>query len=196
MPEKRLIIYGRASFVFVWRPMKKEDPNDDDKYGLTLLVPKDAEGTKSIKQLSAMAKVALNTKLPGKKPKEVNWPIKDGDKNCDEYPEQEGCYVLHMKSFHRPPGVVDRNKNRIDGHSPETLQSGDWVNVSATCYGYTKGKKGVGINVQNIQLVKKGEPLDGNIPPEKEDFPNYEDDGDTDYDSGSEEEEDGHSIFG
>lgn len=68
-----------------------------------------------------------------------------------------------------PPYLMDDNgmpqKDRQYGGSkydPQFIVSGDYIRVSLRFYAYAvKGKKGISCALNNIQLLKKGEPLGG-----------------------------------
>lgn len=160
----------RGSFVSLDKPALPPGETDEAKarYQITIVLPKKdpfwKEAAAAIKE-AAMAKWG---KLP---PKMVN-PIKDGDENVDDdgelkYPEFAGCYTLQA-STKRRPGVVNAQLQPI--LDPDELYSGAYYRATIGTYtwDHPTGGKGVSFNLNNVQKVKDGEPLDGSTSADKD----------------------------
>ena len=159
----------RASYVNVFKP--RETRNDDGstkkQYSIALLIPKG--DTQTMKALKAAAEAAKEKKWGGKPPSGLKMPWHDGDgdkPNGGEYgPECKGHWVVNANAnVENPPKVVDRQVRPI--LDPAGFKSGDYCHVSLNLFGYDNKRKGVGVGLGNIQLVRSGEPLGSQRAPE------------------------------
>lgn len=168
----------RLAFVHALEPDASFD-NQNPKYSVVVIIPKDDKKTLS-KIKSAVEAATENGKASrwgGKLPKGLNKPLRDGDEDMEDYPEFEGSYFMRVSSTTKP-GIIDRHKNPID--SPDDIYSGCYARVSMNMFPYSKsGNNGVSAGLNNIQVLRDGEPCGGRASAEHDfddDFvDNYED---------------------
>src|SRR6266545_3743702 len=160
--------------VFVPRLGVNAKPGDEKKYSVVLTYPK-AEAQKVLAPLRAAALAVADAKWPGKGAaivKAMRWPvIADGDErlNGDGEPMFPGEFFVTAKrneSFGQP-GVVDRKVQTI--LDPKEVYSGVTVIAQVNLYPYDNplGGKGVGVGLNNLQVVKATPRRDGRIPAEE-----------------------------
>ncbi|HNW87747.1 MAG TPA: DUF2815 family protein [Candidatus Limiplasma sp.] len=161
------VVTGEAllSYVNILRPAKKRNPNESEKYKVTVLIPKTDLATMArINAAIEATKQAGATEKWGGLPNYVPSPVYDGDgvrpKDKSEFgPECKGRWVLTANST-RKPEVVDANRNPIMNESE--IYSGISGRVSMTFFAYNKdGNKGVGCSLDNVQKLRDGVPLAG-----------------------------------
>jgi hypothetical protein len=150
---------------------RKNERNGKDEFSTQILIPK--TDTATLAALKAAAKEALMTKFGDKVPKNVGNPLRDGDTETktDGSPlgrEYQGHYFCNVKSTSKP-GAIDAHGNDLIGS--DDIVSGDFVRVSLNAYAYSQtGNNGVSFGLNNILLVKKGQPLGGAKPSAADDF--------------------------
>lgn len=160
------VITGRArlSYAHLTTPFKDpEDPPEDARYSVTILIPKsDEETLKKLRKAEEDAiAYGIKSKWGGERPHKVKSVIKDGD-NPDDFeskPGEEvaGHWVFTARSKSRP-GIVDRDLNPI--LDATEIYSGMYGRVSVSSFPYTfKGSKGTSFALNNVQKVADGEPL-------------------------------------
>jgi len=170
-----------GSFVHLTKPSLPPGETDTDKarYQITIILPKKDPFWKD----AAAAIKAQATEKWGKIPAKFVNPIRDGDENVDDdgnlkYPETAGCYTLQA-STKRRPGIVDAKLQPIT--DPDELYSGAFYRATVGTYAWDHptGGKGVSFNLNNVQKVRDGEPLDGSTSADKDfaDFAEEEGDG-------------------
>jgi len=161
----------RASYVNVFKS-RVNDLSGDSEFSMQILIPKKDKAT--VKLIKEAMKVAAADKFKDKIPKKMWNPLRDGDKEGvggvpeDVEPGSEPYgkhYFMNIKNK-RKPQVVDQNKQHVI--DPDSFVSGDYCRVHINAFGFdTKGNKGVSFGLNSIQIVKKGEPLDGRVAAEK-----------------------------
>ena len=150
---------------------RKNEMNGKDEFSTQILIPKTDKET--LNALKAAAKEALATKFGDKVPKNVRNPLRDGDTETktDGSPlgkEYAGHFFCNVKSTSKP-GAIDSHGNDLIGS--DDIVSGDYVRVSLNAYAYSQaGNNGVSFGLNNILLVKKGQPLGGAKPSAADDF--------------------------
>jgi hypothetical protein len=155
----------RGSYVNIFTP--KQDDQGKDKWSMTVLIPKN--DTQQLQRLRVAQKTAIVAKYGDKPPPGLKSTIYDGDgvRPSDGQPfgaECKGHYVMSVSSTKRP-GIVDGNVQPILDASK--VVSGDYFNVEVNAFCYeNKGNKGVSFGLNNVQWVRKGEPLSGQRRPE------------------------------
>ena len=164
----------RGSYVNIFQA-RKNDLNGKMEYSMQLLIPK--ESKKTLASIKKVSQAALTNKFGDNIPKNCRKALRDGDEPDDDgnpmRAEYLGHYYVNVKNS-RAPGIVDQSRQPLLEASE--LISGDYVRVSLNAYGYNeKGNKGVALGLNNVQLVSKGDPLDGSTTAE-EDFDELEDD--------------------
>lgn len=160
----------RASYFSALAPRKNE-LSGKDEYSTQILIPK--TDTATIAALKAAAKEALVAKFGDKIPKNIRNPLRDGDTETkqDGSPlgkEYQGHFFCNVKSTSKP-GAIDTHGNDLIG--ADDIVSGDYIRVSLNAYAYSQaGNNGVSFGLNNILLVRKGEPLGGAKPSAAADF--------------------------
>jgi hypothetical protein len=150
---------------------RKNEMNGKDEFSTQILIPKTDKET--LAALKAAAKEALVAKFGDKVPKNIRNPLRDGDTETktDGSPlgkEYAGHFFCNVKSTAKP-GAVDKHGNDLLGS--DDIVSGDYIRVSLNAYAYSQaGNNGVSFGLNNILLVKKGEPLGASKPSAAADF--------------------------
>lgn len=150
---------------------RKNEMNGKDEFSTQILIPKTDKET--LAALKAAAKEALVAKFGDKVPKNIRSPLRDGDTETksDGSPlgkEYQGHMFCNVKSTTKP-GAVDKHGNDLLGS--DDIVSGDYIRVSLNAYSYSQaGNNGVSFGLNNILLVRKGEPLGGTKPSAAADF--------------------------
>jgi hypothetical protein len=150
---------------------RKNEMNGKDEFSTQILIPKTDKDT--LTALKAAAKVALASKFGDKIPKNVRNPLRDGDTETktDGSPlgkEYAGHFFCNVKSTSKP-GAIDTHGNDLIGS--DDIVSGDYIRASLNAYAYSQaGNNGVSFGLNNLLLVRKGEPLGGAKPSAAADF--------------------------
>ncbi|MBR2286951.1 MAG: DUF2815 family protein [Clostridia bacterium] len=177
----KVIIPCRISFANIWEA--KSINGGDEKYSVSLLIPKEDKATlgKIQKAVEAAKEDAKGKKWGGKIPPNLKLPLRDGDIDRPDDENYAGHMFLNATSKDAPQ-IVDRKVQPI--LDPMECGSGDYCNVSVNFYGFAaSGNKGVAAGLGNIQKVKDGERLAGKAPAA------------SDFDE-IEGEDDGAEVFG
>lgn len=159
----------RGSYLNLWEPRAGQE-GQTAKYSMTLLIPK--TDTVTVNKIKAAQEAAIQAKWPSKRPAKVDLTMHDGDgvKPSTGEPfgkECKGHYVMTVSSKTQP-GVVDQSVQAILDRG--AIVSGDYFRVSINAYGYdTGGKRGVSFGLNNVQFLRKGEPL-GSVARPQDDF--------------------------
>lgn len=153
----------RLSFVNIFTPDEK-----DDKYSVTILVPKTDVETKARidAAIEAAKEKGRTANWNGQIPPVVPVPVYDGDgvRPSDGMPFGEECkghwvFTASSKATQKPE-VVDLGGNPIMNHSE--VYSGCYGRVSVNFFPYAfGGKKGIGAGLGNVQKLRDGESLGG-----------------------------------
>jgi Protein of unknown function (DUF2815) len=158
---------GRASYLNAFTP-RLNDLSGKEEYSMSFLIPK--SDTDTIHKL----KRAANTAAQGKwgdvksRPAGIRSPFRDGDEERPEDPAYQGHIWINIKSNQKPT-VVDARMNPVI--DPREFVSGDYCRVSVNAAAYAhKANKGVSFWLNNIQVVRKGEPLSGGARRAESDF--------------------------
>lgn len=155
----KVIIPCRISFANIWEA--KSINGGDEKYSVSLLIPKEDKATlgKIQKAVEAAKEDAKGKKWGGKIPPNLKLPLRDGDIDRPDDENYAGHMFLNATSKDAPQ-IVDRKVQPI--LDPMECGSGDYCNVSVNFYGFAaSGNKGVAAGLGNIQKVKDGERLAG-----------------------------------
>lgn len=157
---------ARLSFTHLFEPYAN-NPGQEAKYSVTVLVPKSDIATKQrIDTAETAAKHSGVSKCwNGAMPPLVASAVHDGDgvrPNGEAFGEEcRGCWVFTASSK-QPPQVVDINLNPIINQSD--VYSGCYARVCVNFFPYnSNGKRGIGIGLQAVQKLEDGEPLGGRI---------------------------------
>jgi hypothetical protein len=170
----RLILRNvRFSYFKAFAP--STSPSGKLQYSTAVLLPKDHPQIADICK-AFDAEVAAKWPDLKKRPKPLHSPLRDADAEAeaagsDPDPNYAGHYFMNLSASAKDksgadlpaPGVIDGAKQPA---SPQQWGSGDYGNVSVTLYpipemaGY---KKGIAAALNNVQFVRKGEPMGGRV---------------------------------
>lgn len=180
MAEKLTLGPVRCTFPSLHEPKKfKGAAEGSEKYGIKVLIPKNDKVTikKVVDHYTAAIDAVGDWKTELKKmvkdtaKNDLTYGIlKDGDainaardaEGKSEVAEYAGHYVLTLSrksggNWGRPTVVGPDATPIPQMEVAESIRSGFYVNVSATCYTYSKPKAGVTYTLQGVQLVKPAE---------------------------------------
>lgn len=158
----------RMSYAHLFKPYAAM-PNQEEKYSVTVLVPKADVDTMGRIQaaIDAAKQRGVSEKWNGQCPPIVQSPVYDGDgvRPSDGMPfgpECKGHWVFTASAKQDyPPEIVDRGSNPIINQSE--VYSGMYGRVNVNFFPYTfGGKKGIGCGLNCVQKTRDGEPLSGN----------------------------------
>lgn len=165
MSDTKVILTNvRFSFPYVFAPHAFK-AGDDEKYRLVILIDKDDDANldKIEDAIDAAAKAS-------KEPLGKKWdsPLHDGDEDKPEDEVFADTFYLNSNS-NTKPAVVDENLDPI--LDKEDFYAGCVGNVSVTFKAYnTKGGKGVGCYLNNVQKTDDGERIGARKATAEEDF--------------------------
>lgn len=153
-PKKVTTPRFRVSFPNVFKPRKKDKPEDADKWGLTMLFTKDTD----LSAMKAACKAAAQEEWGDKIPKNLVMPFRDGDEK--DYDGYAGMTFVNVSS-NQEPGVCDRNP-KVKLTSEQEFYAGCYARATLRAFAYDyKGKKGVSFGLNNIQKLDDGESFSG-----------------------------------
>jgi len=136
---------GTAAYAWLDKPDTKFDA--EGKYKLTLVLSKDAEGSKEF----AAGIMEAHEKSGGHA---GNSPVKDGDKPLGRTggvkEEFKGSWLISFKSKFQPK-FVDAKKQSLDGTNVR-IMSGDVVRVAFTRFDFDRG---ISLRLAAVQLIEK-----------------------------------------
>lgn len=158
------VITGKVRFSFAKQLyVPKANDKGINKYSVTALIPKTDKAT--YQRMCDAAEFIKRSKFPGKDEdfyKAQPRTIHDGDgvkpSTGEKYgAECKGCWVVSVASNERPE-VVDADTQPL----LEQINSGDYGRVSLNAYWFDTGaNKGVTFGLNNVQLLERGERIDG-----------------------------------
>ena len=153
----------RWSYANVWEP--KSINGSTPKYSVSLIVPKsDTETVDKIKKAIKAAYDEGQTKLKGNsksvpKLEAIKTPLRDGDVERPDDPVYANAYFINANAK-TAPEVVDANLNPVITRSE--VYSGVYGRASISLYAFnSNGNKGIACGLNNLQLIRPGEPLGG-----------------------------------
>lgn len=153
----------RWSYANVWEP--KSINGGTPKYSVSLIIPKSDKAT--IQKIKAAIEAAYKegeTKLKGNGKSipslvSLKTPLRDGDIDRPDDPAYENAYFINANS-NTAPGIVDSTCNPVLDRSQ--VYSGVYGRASITFYAFnSNGNRGIACGLQNLQLIREGEPLGG-----------------------------------
>ena len=163
----------RFSYCNLFQP-RAQQPGQEPKYSITVLVPKSNVAAKAA--IDAAVNAAIDAGVAkvwgGIRPPQPAICVHDGDgpRPSDGMPFGEECkghwvFTASCKAD-RPPQVVDANIQSILQQSD--VYSGMYGRVSVTFFAYSNSvKKGIGCGLNAVQKLRDGEPLGGHISAEE-----------------------------
>lgn len=142
-------------FVSLFTPVAGPGGEGEAKYRITLVWPKKQEPLleefKKAVQEVAIAKWGPTAPKLLKEGK-LKMPLRDGDEKADQYPEFKGTVFMTASST-RQPGVVDKKVQPV--MDQEEAYSGCVYRASVALFAFDRaGSKGIGVGLNNIQVVK------------------------------------------
>ena len=144
----------RWSYANVWEP--KSINGGAAKYSVSLIIPK------SDTQTVAKIKAAIKN------------PLRDGDVERPDDPAYANAYFVNANSA-TAPGIVDADRNPVLTRSE--VYSGVYGRASINFYAFnSNGNKGIACGLNNLQLIRAGEPLGGKASAESDFATDAEDD--------------------
>ena len=153
----------RWSYANVWEP--KSVNGGTPKYSVCLIIPK--SDTKTVSKIKAAIEAAYaedESKLNGNDRSvpsltSIKTPLRDGDVERPDDPAYAGCYFINAISS-TAPGIVDADLNPVLTRSE--VYSGVYGRASISLYAFNlNGNRGIACFLNNLQLIRAGEPLSG-----------------------------------
>lgn len=157
---------ARLSFTHLFEPYAN-NPGQEAKYSVTVLVPKSDIATKQrIDAAITAAKQQGVTKCwGGAMPPVVAIAVHDGDgvrPNGEPFGEECKGHWVFTASSKQAPQVVDIGLNPVINQTD--VYSGCYARVCVNFFPYnSNGKRGIGIGLQAVQKLEDGEPLGGRV---------------------------------
>ena len=162
----------RFSYVHLLEPYAFGD--EDPKYSLTILIPKNTDNGvatyNAIKEaIQAAAERGAQKHFGGRIPTNVVNTLKDGDTETDDMgdlrniknPEYKGHWYMSLRS-NKKPIILDSQRNPITDELD--VYSGVYGRVALTTFAYSgDGRRGVSAFLNHVQILRDGEPLGGEI---------------------------------
>lgn len=153
----------RWSYANVWEP--KSINGGTPKYSVSLIIPK--SDTKIVAKIKAAIEAAYQegqSKLKGNSKSvpplaAIKTPLRDGDIERPDDPAYANAYFINANSA-TAPGIVDADRNPVLTRSE--VYSGVYGRASINLYAFnSNGNKGIACGLNNLQLIRAGEPLGG-----------------------------------
>ena len=153
----------RLSYANVWEP--KSINGGDPKYSCSIIIPK--TDTVTIEKIRRAIEAAYHEgegKLKGNSKflpalEDLKLPLRDGDRERKGDPNYAGCMFINANSS-AAPGIVDIDRQPILERSE--VYSGVYGRASINLYAFnSNGNKGIACGLNNLQLIRAGEPLGG-----------------------------------
>ena len=169
----------RWSYANVWEP--KSINGGTPKYSVSLIIPK--SDTKTVAKIKAAIQAAYEegaAKLKGNGKSvpplsAIKNPLRDGDVERPDDPAYAGAYFINANSA-TAPGIVDSDCNPVLNRSD--VYSGVYGRASISLYAFnSNGNRGIACSLNNLQLIRAGEPLGGKASAESD----FETDDDEDF---------------
>ncbi len=153
----------RWSYANVWEP--KSINGGTPKYSVSLIIPK--SDTRTVAKIKAAIEAAYHegeSKLKGSGKSapplaSIKIPLRDGDVERPDDPAYADAYFVNANAT-TAPGIVDADRNPVLTRSE--AYSGVYGRASISLYAFnSNGNKGIACGLNNLQLIRAGEPLGG-----------------------------------
>ena len=153
----------RWSYANVWEP--KSINGGAPKYSISLIIPK--SDTVTVAKIKAAIEAAYQegqAKLKGNAKSVpalslIKNPLRDGDVERPDDPAYADSYFINANSA-TAPGIVDADRNPVLTRSE--VYSGVYGRASISFYAFnSNGNRGIACGLNNLQLLRAGEPLGG-----------------------------------
>ncbi|MDY3910249.1 MAG: DUF2815 family protein [Eubacterium sp.] len=157
--KNRIIVPCRLAYMNCWTPSSNYN---NKRYSLVALISKkDNKTIELVQNTIELVKEQSADKWGGTIPNMIRLPLHDGDVEKPDNPIFQKNYYLNAKSK-TAPQIVDEMVNPIVDHSQ--IYAGCYGNVSLVFYPYNVGgNKGIGVALGNIQKIKDGPFLNGQV---------------------------------
>ena len=157
----------RLSYEHLTKPYANaNNPGQDPRFSVTLLIPKADVATKADidQSIRAAYEKGVSDNWKGARPQLRNALIYDGDGFRNDGskfgPECAGHWVITAASK-RKPGVVHVSNLNVE-LAPQDIYSGMYARVTLNFYPFdVSGNRGVGCGLGNVMKTRDGEPLSG-----------------------------------
>ena len=168
----------RWSYVNAWEA--KSINGGAPKFSVSLVIPK--SDTKTVAKIKAAIEAAYQegqAKLKGNGKTvpplaAIKTPLRDGDVERPDDPAYANAYFINANSS-TAPGIVDADRNPVLTRSQ--VYSGVYGRASINLYAFnSNGNKGIACGLNNLQLIRAGEPLGGKASAESDFATEDEDD--------------------
>ncbi|MGG1601189.1 DUF2815 family protein, partial [Paenibacillus naphthalenovorans] len=147
----------RLSYCHIFEP--RPDDNGEEKYSVSILVPKDDKDT--LRKIKAAVDAAVeqgkSSKWGGKVPANLKKPLRDGDEERPDDEAYAGHYFFNATSktkpgIAKPVGKGPDGKVKFQEITDSTeVYSGCYAKVSINFYPYdAKGNRGVAAGLNNV----------------------------------------------
>ena len=153
----------RWSYANVWEP--KSINGGTPKYSISLIIPKsDPVTVAKIKAAIEAAYQEGQAKLKGNAKSVpalslIKNPLRDGDVERPDDAAYSDSYFINANSA-TAPGIVDADRNPVLTRSE--VYSGVYGRASISFYAFnSNGNRGIACGLNNLQLLRAGEPLGG-----------------------------------
>lgn len=153
----------RWSYANVWEP--KSINGGTPKYSISLIIPK--SDTRTVAKIKAAIEAAYHegeSKLKGSGKSvpplaTIKIPLRDGDVERPDGSAYANAYFVNANAT-TAPGIVDADRNPVLTRSE--VYSGVYGRASISLYAFnSNGNKGIACGLNNLQLIRAGEPLGG-----------------------------------
>ena len=153
----------RWSYANVWEP--KSINGGTPKYSISLIIPK--SDTVTVAKIKAAIEAAYQegqAKLKGNAKSVpalslIKNPLRDGDVERPDDTAYADSYFINANSA-TAPGIVDADRNPVLTRSE--VYSGVYGRASISFYAFnSNGNRGIACGLNNLQLLRAGEPLGG-----------------------------------
>jgi hypothetical protein len=168
----------RWSYLAVWEP--RSINGSTPKYSVSLIIPKSDRATvQKVKSAIEAAYAEGEAKLKGSGKTvptlaSLKTPLRDGDIDRPDDAAYENAYFINANSA-TAPGIVDADRNPVLNKGD--VYSGVYGKASIAFYAYnSNGSRGIACGLNNLQLLRDGEPLGGRASAESDFATDDEDD--------------------
>jgi hypothetical protein len=146
----------RISYANLFTPRKND--KGEDEFGGQLIIPK--TDTRTLELIRTEAE-RVSVKKWGVTGKTGPTTLRDGDTDPKTRGKSEYAGMMFMSVRSKTqPGIVDTQRQPVI--DPRAIVSGDYIRADIAAYAYdSKGNKGVSFFLNNVQFLRKGEPLSG-----------------------------------
>jgi hypothetical protein len=178
--DKLKVLTGecRLSYTHLDKPFSN-NPGQEPKYGVTLLIPKSDAATKAEIDQAIQAAITegVSKTWGGQRPAMPKLPIWDGDgarQNGEPFgPECKGHWVMTASSMQKPQVVhISNVRSEL---APHDIYSGMYGRVTIRFFTYSNsGNRGVGCGLGNVLKTRDGEPLGAGRSNAEDDFAGLE----------------------